>query len=94
VAYAFSVLPLVVSVQIISSFSVKDFGARTLKMNRLRRGRKCVGWPRSGPPGSIILSGPTGTSISSSQFRFMYPKRKYFEPSLSSSHPSYAGEIF
>ena len=26
-------------------------------------GRKCVGWPRSGPPGSMRLFGPIGTSM-------------------------------
>ncbi len=70
VAYARFVSPCVVSVQT-SSWSPKSAGTRTLKMKRLRRGRKRVGWPRSAGPGEKKLSVPTGTSISSSQFRFM-----------------------
>ena len=68
VAYAFSVTPLLVSDQTIS-LSPKSAGTVTLKTNWLRRGKKWVGWPRSGPPGSMWLSGPTGTSSSSSQLR-------------------------
>jgi hypothetical protein len=34
-----------------------------------RPGRKCVGWPRSGPPGSIRLLGPIGISSSSRWLR-------------------------
>src|SRR5205823_10881060 len=40
----------------------------------------------------MVLSGPTGTSSSSCQLRFMYPKRKLKEPSGFSSQPSYPGD--
>ena len=43
-AKARSVLPFVVSVQT-SSFLPQSAGTRTLNTKRLRRGRKCVGWP-------------------------------------------------
>jgi hypothetical protein len=90
-ANAFSVLPLVVSVQI-SSFLPQSAGTRTLNTNRLRRGWKCVGCPWSGAPGEMLLSGPIGTSGSSSQFRFMYPNIMLNEPSSFFSQPSKAGE--
>jgi hypothetical protein len=38
------------------------FGTGTTNMPYCRPGRKCVGCPMSGPPGSMRLSGPTGTS--------------------------------
>jgi hypothetical protein len=44
VAKARSVLPFAVSVQT-SSFLPQSAGTRTLNTKRLRRGRKCVGWP-------------------------------------------------
>jgi hypothetical protein len=62
--------------------------------------------PRDGPPvssgpaqglavsGSRVLSGPIGTTSSSSQFLFMYPNKKLNDPSGFSSHPSYAGDAF
>ena len=40
-------VPCVVSVHTSSSVALKLAGTRTRKTNRLRRGRKCVGWPRS-----------------------------------------------
>ena len=43
-AKAFSVLPFTVNVHT-SSFVPQSFGTLTLKTNRLRRGRKRVGWP-------------------------------------------------
>src|SRR5262245_10737267 len=41
----------------------------------------------------MALFGPTGTSISSSQFRLKYPKTRLNEPSLLGSHPSKAGAM-
>ena len=40
----------------------KSFGTVMANTPYCRRGRKCVGWPRSGPPGSMRLFGPIGTS--------------------------------
>ena len=45
----------------------------TVNMPHWRRGRKCVGWPWSGPPGSMWLFGPMGMSSSSFKFRLKYP---------------------
>ena len=42
---------------------VNSFGTVTVNMPHWRPGRKCVGCPWSGPPGSMRLSGPMGTSI-------------------------------
>ena len=42
----------------------KDFGTRIANIPYWRPVRKCVGWPMSGPPGSILLSGPIGIAIS------------------------------
>ena len=83
-----SAFPFVVRVQMSSSLSVKPPGTATRKTKRLRRGRKCAGCPRSGPPRLKLLSGPTGTSISPSELRFIYPKRKNLAPVASASHPS------
>ena len=66
-----SVLPRVVRLHTSSSFSLNPAGTGTRKMKRLRRGRKCVGWPWSAFPAVKRLSGPTGTSSSSCQLRFM-----------------------
>src|SRR5262245_50010610 len=42
----------------------------------------------------MLLFGPIGTSISSSQFRLKYPNTRVNDPSAFCSQPSYAGEIF
>src|SRR2546421_8139817 len=46
------VLPFAVIVQI-NFLSPKSFGTVIVKTPHCRLGRKCVGWPRSGPPGWI-----------------------------------------
>jgi len=57
------VWPLLISVQVI--FLVpKSAGTVMVKRPHCRPGRKCVGWPWSGPPGSIRLFGPSGISRS------------------------------
>ena len=40
--------------------AVNSFGTVTVNMPHCRPGRKCDGWPRSGPPGSMRLLGPIG----------------------------------
>src|SRR5262249_50071340 len=92
-AYALDTRPCVLSVHTNSSDSLNWPGTGTLNTYRFRRGKKCVGWPRSAGPGWKPLSGPTGISISSSQFLFSDPKMKYFPASGSTSQPSYAAEI-
>jgi hypothetical protein len=59
-----------VSVQDEPSFSVNPAGTGTRNTNRLRRGRKC-GLALVGTTGAEAVIRPAGTSISSSQFRFM-----------------------
>ena len=54
-----SVCPRTLSVQEISSDAVPA-GSATEKTPFWWPGRKCVGWPRSGGPGSMALPGPTG----------------------------------
>ena len=76
-----------VSVQT-SSLSPKSAGTRMRNRNRLRRGRKYVGCPWSGPPGSMLLCGPIGMWSSSSQLRFIVPKTRLNEPSSFCSQPS------
>ena len=50
--------------------AVKSFGTGTANIPWRRPGRKCVGWPMSGPPGSIRLFGPIGTSSTCVVLRF------------------------
>jgi hypothetical protein len=58
--------PFAISVQT-SLLLPKSFGTVIVKTPQARRVWKDVGWPRSGPPGSMRLFGPTG--ISSVSFR-------------------------
>ena len=53
------VLPLATMVQVIL-LSPKSAGTFTVNSPQPRPGMKWVGWPRSGPPGSSALFGPTG----------------------------------
>src|SRR5579862_7454795 len=62
------VLPLTVMDQV-SFLSPKSLGTLMVKTPHCRPGRKCVGWPWSGPPGSILLFGPMGISRSCLRFR-------------------------
>src|SRR5580765_1369935 len=62
--YAFSARPFTVIVQTSVCFHQSE-GTRTRKSLGCRRGRKYVGCPRSGPPGSTVLFGPAGIASSS-----------------------------
>ena len=46
------------------SAGLNSFGTVTVNMPHWRPGRKCVGCPMSGPPGSMRLFGPIGMSTS------------------------------
>ena len=61
--------PLTTIVHVSRSFVENAFGTRTRNMPVLRPGSKCVGWPMSGPPGSMRLFGPIGTSIARDMLR-------------------------
>src|SRR5262245_32929815 len=66
--------PLTLIVQ--TSFLVpKSAGTLIVTTPQPRRGSKCVGCPRSGPPGSTLLLGPIGTSTASFALRLKYPSR-------------------
>ena len=82
--------PLALTVQT-SFFVPKSAGTLMVNTPQPRRGSKCVGCPRSGPPGSTLLLGPTGTSIASLVFRLKYPTRSVNDPSAFLYQPSYTG---
>src|SRR5437879_3160729 len=53
----------------VSFLAPKSLGTVMVNTPHCRPGKKCVGWPWSGPPGSIRLLGPTGMSKSSFRLR-------------------------
>ncbi len=81
------VSPRKVRVQSTSS-SPKSPGTTTVNTPRWRRGRKTVGWPRSGPPGAMRLSAPTGMWTISSELRLKYPHDTLMVPSGLGYQPS------
>src|SRR5205814_8220150 len=84
-----AIWPFAISVQVILLLP-KSAGTLTANSPYCRPVRKCVGCARSGPPGSMWLSGPIRMSSSSFWLRLKYPSRRLKVPSALRNHPSNA----